>query len=64
LPHFIYHWKQVWALKANVCCHVVITTTLQSEHMNLQAWAYEQEQIYLEYFDDGDIIFLEYPCAT
>jgi hypothetical protein len=28
------------------------------------AWTYEQEWIYLEYFDDKDKIFFEYPYAT
>jgi hypothetical protein len=29
--------------------------------LSLWAWACEQEQIYLEYFDDGDKILLKYP---
>jgi hypothetical protein len=37
---------------------------LGSEHVStnvsLWTWTYEQEQIYLEYFNDGDKIFLEY----
>jgi hypothetical protein len=43
-------------------------TTVQNEDvsvgMNLLAWTSEHEQIYLEYFNDGDKIFLEYPNAT
>jgi hypothetical protein len=41
---------------------------IRSKHVivsvNLWAKVYEQEWIYLEYFDDGDKIFLEYPYAT
>ncbi len=41
--------------------------TLQNEHMivnvNLWTWACEQEWIFLEYFDDVDIILLEYRYA-
>jgi hypothetical protein len=40
--------------------------TLGSKHVsvNLWTWACEHEQIYLEYFNDGDRIFLKYPYAT
>jgi hypothetical protein len=31
--------------------------------VSLWAWAYEEERIYLEYFHDGDKIFLKYPYA-
>jgi hypothetical protein len=38
-----------------------------SEHpnmnMSLCVWTYEQEWIFLEYFDDGDKIFLKYSYA-
>jgi len=39
---------------------------LWGEHVsvNLWTWAREQEQIYLEYFDDRNKIVLEYPYAT
>jgi hypothetical protein len=36
---------------------------LISVNMNLWAWRCEQEWIFLEYFDDVDKIFLEYPYA-
>jgi hypothetical protein len=41
---------------------------LRNKHVNMSVslwtWAYEQEWIFLECFDDVDKIFLKYPYAT
>ncbi len=44
----------------------IFTMMLGSEHvsMSLWTWTYEHEHIYLEHFNDGDKIFLEYPYVT
>jgi hypothetical protein len=50
-----------------MCFNIDGATMLQNEHMsvnvNIWTWSCEQEWIYLEYFDDGDRIFLKYLYA-